>query len=805
MFLASALFVICVAYALSAIVAETVLVSSEERALSPIVRAGFGFVISLVFFSAAWLAMSAKQALVFGVIVLFMQGYVYSNGLHGEWLPTLRAKLIVHAQSLLVVLACALLFFMPLLFSGNLGPFTEGGGDVSIYADTAKYLYDRNLTEYGFSFTGFADYFANLKDAVGIDQYDRYGHIDYALLNPPYAESASYRILLARVMAPFFYAPYAMFGYLAGETNYAVFYGLLALMYSFILGSIWSFFRPFGRPIAIVSVGLVASSHGLASVLYNVYAAQSISLAISALIFAALPVIRPFSKAGVRTYGFALVFTLGCYTHYLAVIGPLVFAAIFLRRSNSVPTLADAVNKPVHKKLIATILLPVVIFSMILMAIGSKESATMLLGLINGAFMKTANLYMGDAAQFLSLRWNDFALGILSQQHFQPYMVEYPWVMKVASGAVVAGAAALLLGLAVIGRTVLQAAPGPSPYRNHLIVYGAIIAICVMNLAVVGASLYTQAKGAQNLLVYLYAAMVLPLAIAYRMWPEDRGMRAMAAALGLILLTFLALMLILRIEQAVRIGFGEDRSGVTEATFFSEARRIRAQDEKPFVLVEPRNSADLYTTIQPFFGARMAPVKHLSLQKIEYPTSPATDANRLTLTVMVPDLIEPGDIPHLWYLQSQREERTWSRNGYGYVWKAERFTDIRQPRVFYSANDFEVDFGKRPLGRNVSEQGLFSYLRFGAGMLYIPPGSGGVVRARMEPCDAANHDAMVKEVMQLIASGKIAPEAVLEDDGVVLTLTLQILPQSQPRLVTVARYSGELWLNVDLRAIKNAD
>lgn len=805
MFLLSALFIVCVTYTLSAIVAETMLVSSEERALSSIVRAGFGFVISLVFFSAAWLMMPAKDALVLGVSLLFMQGYVHSSGMHSEWLPVLRAKLVSHARSLMGVLICALLFFSPLLFSGNFGPFTEGGGDVSIYADTAKYLYDRNLTEYGFSSTGFADYFANLKDALGFDQYDRYAQTEYSLLNPPQAESASYRILLARVMAPFFYAPYAMFGYLAGETNYAVFYGLLALMYGFILGSIWSFFRPFGLPIAVVSVGLVASSHGLASVFYNVYAAQSFSLAISALILAALPVIRPFSKAGFRTYGFALAFILGCYTHYLAVVGPLVFAAIFLRRRNSIPVLANALGKSIHKKLIAIVLLSVFIASMVLMVIGSKESATMLLGLINGAFMKNNNLYMGDAAQFLSLRWNDFALGILSQQHFLPYMAEYPWVMKVAAVAVVAGAAVLLLGLTVIGRSVLPATPSVSPYRNQLIVYCATITICLMNLAVVGASLYTQAKGAQNLLVYLYAAMVLPLAIAYRSLPEGRGNRALITTLGLTLVTFLALMLILRLEQAVRIGFGEDRSGVTEATFFSEARRIRTLDNDSFVLVEPRNSADLYTTIQPFFGARMAPVKHLSLQKIEYPTTPPTEASRVTLTVMIPDLIEPGDIPHLWYLQSHRQPRTWSPRGYEYFWRAERFTDIRLPRVFYSGNDFELDFGKRPLGRDAAEQGLFSYLRFGAAMLYVPPGSAGIVTARMEPRDIANHADMVKEVEQLIASGKIAPDSVVKDDGTVLTLTLKILPQKQSRLVTLARYSGEQWLNVDLHAIKNAD
>ncbi|MGZ5066531.1 MAG: hypothetical protein ACXWG1_13120 [Usitatibacter sp.] len=796
MFLASALLVVCVAYAIAAVVGEIALDSQSERALDPGVRAGFGLVLALVFFSGMWFVMPAPQVLALGAILLVLYGI--ARRARRKAAPSLAVRAVAHSKALGVVVACTAVFFAPLLASRHLGPFTEGGGDVSIYADTAKYLYDRDLTEYGFAAKGPASYWGNLKDAAGVDMHDRHAAIDPALLNPPAAEYAPYRIMLARVMSPFFYAPWAMFSFLAGDTNYPVFYGLLALMYGLLLRSIWSFFRPYGPRVALGASALAACSHGLAAVFYNVYAAQSFSLAISALVLAALPVVRPLSAAGLRIYAVALVYTLGCYTHYLAVVGPMVAAGLLLRRAPAPP------EPPMSwgARAIAAIPLAFLALSMGMLAVGSKESFTLMLNLVNGTFARDNNTYMGDAARLFSLRWNDFALGVLSQQHFQPYMAEFPVVMNVAAAAAVAGGAALLVGLAAVARTLR--AVGVRAYRNEAVVYAAALFVCLANLAVTGSSLYTQAKGAQNILVYVYAALMLPLAIAVRARDQAALGRRWVKVLAALLAAFASLMLVLRVEQAVRLGYGKDRSGVTEPSYFSEARRILAADEHAFVLMEPRNSADLYTTIQPFFGARMVPVRHLSLQTIEYPVKPASEPTRITRTVMLSDLIAPEDVPHLWFLRARCDAGPgWLSPLASYEWTAQPLAALREPTVILAANDYEADFGKRPLGGGAGD-GVYSFVRFGSAMLYVPPGFSGTVVTRMEPREPAAHGTMAGEVAGLVASGTIAPGSTLHDDGTRFALTLEVAADSKPRLLTIARYGGEYWLNVALDGLRRA-
>ena len=796
MFILHALCVSALVYLVAAVVSEVVLTSPEERSLSPIVRTGFGLVIALVFFSAAWLLMPALHAAGYGLGLLVLCAYVNRTFLvDGGAREAMQRSVVSHLRALPVVLGIGVVFFAPLFIAWNFGPFTEGGGDISIYADTAKYLYDGGLTEYGFTFGGPSHYWSNLKDAIGIDMYDRHAAIDYDLLNPPRAESAAYRILLARVMCPFFYAPYALFGFAAGDTNYPVFYGFLALVYAIVVGAVWHFTRPFGRGIALVSTALVMASHGIASIFYNVYAAQSLSLAISALILAALPSVRPLSWAGFRTYGSVLIYTLGCYTHYLAVIAPMVFAGLFLRRQVA----GGRTERRSRLRRAALAMIAVVyVFALLLMVIGSKESVALLLSVAGGKFGQQHNPYMGDAAPVFSLRWNDFTLGVLSQQHFKPFMGEVRWVMITAAAAALAGFTALAVGAATMARVVREAGWRHRECINYALIYAAAALVCVVNLAAVGASLYTQAKGAQNILVYVYAAMFIPLALAWRhLYPMPRGRLWFVAAAATIV-AFLASMAIIRGEQAVRLGFGVDRSGVTEPSFFAEARRIREADPQGFVLVEPRNSADLYTTVQPFFRARSVPVRHLVLQTISFPTQPASEATRVTTVVMVPDLIEPADVSHLWYLASVREPRAWSITGYGFTWKAQRLADSRAPMLLLSAHDFERDFGKRAVASGAAQQALFSYVRNGAGMVYVPPGVSGGVTARLEARNPADRPAMVKELEDAIASGRLPAGSRLHDDGNVVTLALSLEPAVTARLLTVARYTGEFWLNVEL-------
>ena len=72
MFLLSSLLALTACYGFSAAVAELIFTSDEERNLPAAVRTGFGFIVSVVYFSAAWQWMSIEQAWMLGVLLLIM-------------------------------------------------------------------------------------------------------------------------------------------------------------------------------------------------------------------------------------------------------------------------------------------------------------------------------------------------------------------------------------------------------------------------------------------------------------------------------------------------------------------------------------------------------------------------------------------------------------------------------------------------------------------------------------------------------------------------------------------------------------
>ena len=260
MFLIECLGVLAAVFWVSALVAHVVMGSAAERALGPAVRAAFGFVFSLVFFCAAWQLMSIPQAWALGAALLCAYG-VATRGVR----PDIAAFWREYHVAFGLYVGVSLLFFLPLLLAWTFGPFTEGGGDVSIYADTARFLTDRGLTEFGLPSRGWDDFRANFSELIAHGTGSRAGG-DSPYMNPPFAEYPAFRILITRTMSAFLYTPYAMYGFLGGATNYTVYYGLQSFVYACLLLAAWHFFRAYSRPMAMGALVLVAGSHSLVSI-----------------------------------------------------------------------------------------------------------------------------------------------------------------------------------------------------------------------------------------------------------------------------------------------------------------------------------------------------------------------------------------------------------------------------------------------------------------------------------------------------------------------------------------------------------
>lgn len=705
MFLLHCLAVLTVAFWLCAAVGELVLRSPEERTLAPGVRAGFGFVIALAWFSAAWQFVSIPWAWLGGVALLALHAASGERPSLATWRP--------YARAYAVFLGIAAVFFLPMLMSWTFGPFTEGGGDISIYADTAKYLVDHGLTERGLAAPDLSS----------------------AKMNPPLADYSVYRILAAGTMSSYLYTPYAMLSFLGGATNYAVFHGVQCLAYAFLIVACWDFFARHGRAVALLGTGCVAASHALVSVFYNTYSAQAIALACCALLLAAIPRIRLVSWAGMRTYGCVLVFIWVTYVHYLGVLLPIVLAALgpFARGGAWRPRRLALASGAAFFALLASLA--------VAGAMKSWEIAKVLLAaaLATGA-PGAVNPYMGESVPMFGAKWLGFAFGIVSQQHVWPLAYELGVVTLAMHVAIAAGIACIVLG--VFATVVAARAGALSDARRDVAIYALSIIAVAAHLYLARTSLYNQAKGAQNVLLLVYVVMVLPIAFAARIHGAWRR------ALVVTVVAFAVLLLPARASFLLRFAGGFDRTSILEPSFYEEARRIRDTDPWALVLVEPRVSSDLYAANQPFFdGGRMLPTRHIVL-KLSDPV-----AGPYGRTATMPELIGPAELPHLWMLHPVREpkwktltalpyvSRFLPRPPYETTWKAERLADAGHATAILSGDHYERVSERT---RATAAPPGFATFRNGAVSVFVPANTAATVEIEARPAAAVEHGADAK-------------------------------------------------------------
>lgn len=791
MFLVNAFIVISVVYWISAFIAETVLTSGDERSLHPGVRVGFGFLISLIYFSSVCLLMSVQLAWMLGIILLSI--YIY--GVHG--IPHKPKKEIMshfitqYGKTFIAFFAGTSIFFLPLIMSNNYGPFTEGGGDVSIYSDTAKYLQDNHLNQLGLTSNSLADLERNIKEIfLPKSLTERALLFDKQLMNPPSAEYANYRIVMKRTMNYFNYIPYQIYGFLGSFTNYAVYYGIQAFTYFCLLSGVWCFFRQFGMKVAGLAILIIGTSYGLLSVFYNMFSMQAICLALSSLVIAALPLVRMRGWAGFRTFGCAVLYVWLIYIHYLSVLLPIILSVFLTQRE-------CGRNPSIHKKRtsIFTIISTIIFLTIVALAIwvGSHWSLTFIKLLISGAFDEKAHTYLNDSLPIFSLQWLSFTFGFLSQQHFQPFAAEYAVVNYIVSVGVTIGFIALLVGGILIAKVISSKVILNSKKKFYTTLYVTSILVVLIQLYLGHSSLYFQAKGAQNVLICLYLILLVPLALGSLASQEGLKIQFYMVFLSIALLLFLSTLFVARAVYTTKLGFTKDRSTILESSYFAEAKKIISADANAFVLFEPRKSADLYVGVQPFFKNRMVPTRSLAIQKELY----NVDGWKKYL-VLASDLIELNDLPHLWTLNSVCKEKSSMLHTYQCQWKAEKLLEQRIPKLLLFADDYERNFGQKQLIKNDIVPMTVSYLRNGTAMLFVPQNVGGNLEVIMQPRDEIQYVKMLQEITTRLKNGEFGKNVALTSDGLNIKLAYKLAVMHSSMLKLIAHSDKEYWLNVKL-------
>jgi hypothetical protein len=847
MFLLHLLGIVSVVYWASVILVELVWKSAAERRLHPSVRVGLGYLTMLVWFGAVLKFVPIGKGWLLGLALLA----AYVGGHRNCELAELWRRFRDTGRSYLVCFAWFLvlvnLFLLPLHLTGTYGPFTEGGGDVSVYADAAKFLTDHDLPAYGVrdflhDWKGFLE---GAFDPIG-DNAESLASYDETRGNPPIADYQSYRVAKVQRYASFQFSPTAQWSFLTGSTNYAVFYGLLAFQYACLVYAFSALFAGYGRLAQLAALLLVVSSHGLVSAFYNVYYLQATAVTLTVLGLCATASTKPSWATSLKTVGLCVAMIAGsAYLHFLSVIPPLLLlplmAGWFSRRGDSDPGVSrggteyavpagtegpvgDPSGAPRSPRTVLRWLARAVfVGGLALWVVGEivwgvnsflpivKGMAASVLGRLGlGVRIAEVNVYFGAAEPVLSLKWLTYFFGAVSQQHYEPFVRMHPVVQAPLAWCVAAGVAALVFAWGTSARLLWLARHGALAGGERCKVLAGVatamvcFAIVALHHTIVQQNLYTQAKGAQNVLVPLYVALLTPFALVRMVIAgghTGRWLPSWSKGYGVVLAVFAFGLLVPRGVYAAMMGYGFGRASILETSYFESAERIVGSDPLAFVLMEPRTSADTYIGIQPFAGRRMVPTRYLALSRnrclFENGRWVGLAAD---FHLLGSDLLSPEDLPHLWLLTAVPERTHRLPGGYSYksyVWKAEQLAAIQQPRLMLFGHDYEAFLNERPRSDDSLDTGWFSYLRNGSAVVVLPPGAGRtVIDVKLQPRTATEFDSLLHAAQAQAATVTGVQRPRPDEPNGFVTVTHDVARSTQPTLVQLIRFWGEFWVNV---------
>ena len=799
---------------MAAVLAEVVFTSETERKLPTAVRIGFSYFLSLLYFYGAWVCMSIRQAWALGIILLI----IYSYGKFGNIFKAFdRAQfkqlLNKHVKLLGVFLILANIFFLPLHWNQQYGPFTEGGGDITAYSDVAKRLDDFNLSAAGFEEgASLKKRIEHIKHMLSQTYTDDYQALPPEFTNPPNVDyqtnvyAFSFRLHL-------FGTPFAQFHFLSGDTNYPTYFAVSAFLYACLIASVFGFFRSFGWVPAIIGVLLFTGSHSYVSSIYNHYLMQVMSILILVLFIGAVRHVKLFSITGLKTYITCIsICWFSNYVHFIPILLPLMtVASLYWFYPKTLPDQKENKDKKSWQRR-ASICCGwgvLVFFALITHATALKNALQFIDLMISIQTMSDSNSYTYIILPVFAEQWWTQIFGFLSIQHFYPFVLEDKIVQGVIALGLAFGFIVLAAGLTLVILSKFKPCPILPAESNktdwHTIaIYTALILTVILYTPFTQGGAYFQMKGFHYLLPCIYFIMLLPLVIYFR---SDNNFLLFfrngkksdwkfitAWCYIFPLIYFVLTLLIPRAVSLKRLGNQEDSAVIMHPSYFSEAKRVISEDDKAFVLFEPRKSSDIVFGNQPFSGYRLVSTQHLYIQR--YDKSDHSSKGKYT-DALPSEFIEPEDLSHLWSLTSKDKIN----------WQAERLVFRKSPNLYFTGHAYQKNVGLKYRQNNFNsnfdpnDQGLFSYFRSGTASIYLPPGGPYHLEVKVVHKDETNKtksDQMAEAIAEKAKAGKFPSLTSMKQDGPIVTMKYLFEKRNTPRFSLVSRYDGEFWFSARL-------
>jgi hypothetical protein len=398
---------------------------------------------------------------------------------------------------------------------------------------------------------------------------------------------------------------------------------------------------------------------------------------------------------------------------------------------------------------------------------------------------------MGDQVPLFGFKWLSFVSGSLSQQHYAPFVQQKKWLDCIVNLSSLIWIACFVIGIGIFFK---RKKTDCKARACVLIAYIILIVISFVHIYAARGSLYTQAKGSQNVIILMYIALCMPLLLALSN-KSTISIDKLQVTLMCFLIVFCTMLLIPRVDFLIRLSRQQDRAGILESSFFRQAKKIK-NEINPLVIYEPRKSADLYYYDQAFFGKRILPTRHLILKEIVMSTPISTkELNASTIVLK-------ENINNLWKIESQKNINKNIFYESKYKWNAVKIDEQKTPFLIIFAHDYEKNIQARKLSNLEGNVSLSSYIRNGVVLLFTPKNIYGELAVTIEPRNPKDYSLLVQETKQHAAKGAFGDIKKITCEGIWIKIISNIKQTPTSALHQVSKFSGEYWVSAKLNGVQ---
>lgn len=608
------------------------------------------------------------------------------------------------------------IFLLPMHISKHYTAFTEKGGDITIYSDISKYLVEHKEPAFGFQ-----DGYDDLKGLFSVkfthgDNLKDYRDVE--LLDPPHAEYAAYRTIATKWYTASQIVHTSQWFFLSNNHTF-LFYTVLAFIYASIVALFFAFTIDFGKIVAFITFLLILLSPSLISIFYNLYLLHVFSVLCMTLAFSLILNMK-FKSISIHS-DLALVFLI-LFSSYYPALPTIAFPYFVFILSNVKEIKVSELrlnNSFSGLQRLFLSLFFLILLSWILLDIFGTSLKKVLAYII--AFITADHqsdelneVYLGKAISVFSEKSFSFFSGLMSQDHYPPFFPKIELLEKVSNLNFIVFSLILFLSAVNFIRGIIKKA-----ITGQLIFFILTVSFTIIFYAYISKGfLYMQSKSAQYNLIPLYFVLIVLNQQLLKITPKSYLDRIFVSLVFFLFLIQIVIFAIPRYYFLVSVSNSTNLSCVMEDSFYEKTKDI---DKDSLTLIEVEKAGCIYFITQPFFGKKILPVKHLSLQKVncylkeeEYdfrPISGLTASDFIEvgdssekIVYLYPEKIIKKEVKHLGF----KTEVEWGKKIMG---------QIKSPELVLTADYFEKNFRTTTNGNYTKK---IHYSRAGNGLIFFP-------------------------------------------------------------------------------------